>query len=61
MNLLALTMIEGYHKSEETDKNNGIYNPFVSGKWNYEICKNRIKQSLSSYSFPELDSLFSLH
>lgn len=61
MNLLCLTMIEGYHKSENEDKKMGIYNPFVSGKWNYNICLNRIKQSLDCNSFPELDNLYFPH
>ena len=61
MNLLALTMIEGYHKSENDDKTNGIYNPFVSGKWNYDICVQRIKQSFNKNSFPRLDDLYSRH
>lgn len=39
MNLLALIMIEGYHRSEEKDKQNGTYNPFVSGTWDYEKTK----------------------
>ncbi|MBR1638475.1 MAG: hypothetical protein IJ688_03715 [Treponema sp.] len=42
MNLLALIMIEGYHRSEEEDRENGVYNPFVSGAWDYE----RIKKDL---------------
>ena len=42
MNLLALIMIEGYHKSEEKDRKKGVYNPFVSGAWNYEELKEQI-------------------
>ena len=61
MNLLALTMIEGYHKSEDDDRKKGIYNPFVSGKWNYEICLNRIKQNMNCNPFPELSNLYSPH
>lgn len=43
MNLLALIMIEGYHKSENEDRKNGVYNPFVSGVWNYEEKRASIK------------------
>ena len=44
MNLLGLIMIEGYHKSEKEDQKHGVYNPFVSGAWNYEIMKNILKE-----------------
>ena len=39
MNLLALIMVDGYHRSEEEDRENGVYNPFVSGAWDYEKIK----------------------
>ena len=43
MNTLAYIMIEGYHKSEKFDAENGNYNPFVSGQWNYRSLKNKLK------------------
>ncbi len=46
MNTLAYIMIEGYHKSEKFDKENGNYNPFVSGQWNYRSLKNKLKQQI---------------
>lgn len=53
MNILALIMIEGYHKSEKNDSENNIYNPFVSEKWNYDKLKveieNKIKNIHSGY------------
>lgn len=57
MNLLALIMIEGYHRSEEKDKQNGTYNPFVSGTWNYQIIKQRIIQSIKQDVHSEFQSL----
>ena len=42
MNTLAYIMIEGYHKSEKFDAENGNYNPFVSGHWNYKTLKNNL-------------------
>ena len=42
MDTLAYLMIEGYHKSEKADAENGVYNPFVSGNWNYRIIKNKL-------------------
>ncbi|MBR4791233.1 MAG: hypothetical protein IK024_10115 [Treponema sp.] len=53
MSLLALTMIEGYHKSAQEDKSKGIYNPFISEKWNYK----EIKLSLIS----KIDNFKTLH
>lgn len=46
MNLLALIMIVGYHRTEEKDRKQGIYNPFVSGAWNYNHLKNTIIKQL---------------
>ena len=42
MYTLAYIMIEGYHKSMRRDAENGIYNPFVSGDWNYKTLRNKI-------------------
>lgn len=51
MNLLALTMIEGYHKSENDDRKKGIYNPFVSGKWDYQTLKQNLLKEVEKYNF----------
>ncbi len=58
MNMLAYFMVEGYHKSESYDKENNIYNPFVSGKWNYKQTKSLIMKKLESYSNELLDVIF---
>lgn len=42
MNTLAYIMIEGYHKSEKYDAENGIYNPFISGNWNYRLLNTKL-------------------
>lgn len=42
MDTLAYIMIEGYHKSEKFDLQNGNYNPFVSGSWNYKKLKRQL-------------------
>jgi hypothetical protein len=46
MNTLAYIMIEGYHKSEKFDAENGNYNPFVSGNWNYKSLKNKLTKQV---------------
>ena len=46
MNTLAYIMIEGYHKSEKYDAENGNYNPFVSGNWNYRTLKAKLKKKV---------------
>ena len=58
MNLLALIMIEGYHRSEQKDKQNGTYNPFISETWDYKLLRNKITQSLKDnnyFNFLSLD------
>jgi len=42
MSLLALIMLEGYHKTLEEDKMNKKYNPLINGTWDY----NKIKKTL---------------
>lgn len=58
MNILALIMIEGYKKSMEKDKSNNIYNPFVSGKWNYKNIKNKLIWEINKIKVPNLDCIF---
>lgn len=55
MNILALIMIEGYKKSKEQDEKNGIYNPFVSGVWNYQNMKNKLLIELNKQEIPNFD------
>lgn len=57
MNLLGLIMIEGYHKSEKEDKKQGIYNPFVSGAWNYERMKGILKEKGIYEFFENFDGI----
>jgi hypothetical protein len=58
MNLLALAMIEGYNQSSKSDKEKGIYNPFVSKVWDYKQLKSEIMKELSKVYIPELDNFF---
>ena len=46
MDTLAYIMIEGYHKSKNIDTENGNYNPFVSGSWNYRIVKKQLLKNV---------------
>lgn len=46
MDTLAYIMIEGYHKSAKSDAENGIYNPFNSGNWNYKSLKNNLTKKV---------------
>ena len=57
MYLLARIMIEGYHKSEEADKKNNVYNPFVSGAWNYEEKRETIADILNKNPNSIMDDL----
>ena len=50
-------MIEGYHKSEEADKKNNVYNPFVSGAWNYEEKRETIADILNKNPNSIMDDL----
>lgn len=52
MDLLALIMIEGYYKSKDEDKENSIYNPFISNTWNYEEIKKKLTDSINNNNFP---------
>ncbi len=51
MDLLALVMIEGYHKSEQKDKEAKVYNPFVSGAWDYNNIKVKLITNLQKENY----------
>lgn len=51
-------MIEGYQKNKTKDVINNVYNPFVSGRWNYKNLKNEINMKINKMHIPSLDSLF---
>lgn len=46
MNTLAYIMVEGYHLSAKTDLEEGIYNPFNTGNWNYKSLKKMLTQKV---------------
>ena len=51
MNILALIMIENYKRTEKSDKEKGIYNPFVAGTWNYKKIKNKLLCDINKIYF----------
>lgn len=53
--LLALIMLEGYKKSFASDEKLGIYNPLVSGVWNYKTQKNYLLWEISKTTVYSLD------
>lgn len=57
MAILALIMIEGYKKSKQKDEKAGVYNPLVSGTWNYQSIKNSLIWKINKLSVPNLDIL----
>ena len=58
MCMLALIMLEGYKRSEHFDKANGVYNPLVSGAWDYSSIKKDLEERIKKISCPELDVIF---
>lgn len=58
LDLLVLIMIEGYQKSKAKDALQNIYNPFVSGIWNYKKLKKEVTAKINKMYVPDLDSLF---
>lgn len=55
MNMLALIMIEGYKRSMKKDKANKIYNPFVSGAWDYRSLKNKLLTEINKIEIPNIN------
>lgn len=47
MDILALIMIEGYHKSMKKDEKENIYNPLNSNTWDYTTLKKELVNKLS--------------
>ncbi len=58
MNILALIMLEGYKKTEKTDKEKDIYNPLVSGSWDYITEKNKLLWEINKTEVPNIDWVF---
>lgn len=58
MVMLALTMLEGYRNSMEKDKDDHVYNPLVSGSWNYETLKRSLLFELKKMESFILDELY---
>lgn len=58
MSILALIMLEGYKSSCSKDKKANIYNPLVSGKWNYQNEKNKLLWEIGKIEVPNLDWIF---
>lgn len=52
-------MIEGYRRSMKCDKENNIYNPLVSGNWNYQLIKNKLIWEINKKVIPNLDWILS--
>ncbi len=61
MNILALIMLEGYKKSELKDKQNNVYNPLVSGVWDYRQIKNKLIWEINKIKVPDLDWIFTFN
>ena len=61
MNILALIMLEGYKKSELKDKQNNVYNPLVSGAWDYRQLKNKLIWEINKIKVPDLDWIFTFN
>ena len=57
MNILALIMIENYKRTEKSDKEQGIYNPFVAKTWNYRNIKNKLLWDINKIEVPEIDGI----
>lgn len=58
MNILALIMLEGYKSSIQSDKINHIYNPILSGVWNYQSIKNKLLWEINKIEVPNFDCIF---
>ncbi len=58
MNILAYIMIEGYNNSRDKDLQEGKYNPFNSGKWNYKELNNLLMKKINEMECSLIDTFF---
>lgn len=58
MNILALIMLEGYKNSINKDKIHNVYNPILSGAWNYQTIKNNLLTEINKSNVPNFDWIF---
>jgi hypothetical protein len=57
MNLLALTMLGGYHRDRQKDAASGEYNPLNAGHWNYEELASELSSRIEKNSHATLANL----
>jgi hypothetical protein len=60
MNLLALTMLNGYEQSMETDRRHKVYNPLVSGSWDAETARRTLIKEVRAVPSKEMDAIMDL-
>ena len=58
MDMLALIMLKGYKTSQETDAENGTYNPLNSGAWDYEASEKLLEAKIKNFHNVILDGIF---
>ena len=47
-----------YLLEEKTDKEKNIYNPLVSGNWDYQTEKNKLLWEINKIEVPNIDWVF---
>ena len=60
MTMLALSMLNGYNKTRDYDKQNKLYNPLNSGSWDYESQKQELEFELKNSEYSWLQDIFKI-
>nr|MDA3951129.1 hypothetical protein [Spirochaeta sp.] len=60
MSLLALIMLSNYERSRETDLQESVYNPIVSGSWDVEALRSRLIKRVRAIASPAMDAIIDL-
>ena len=57
MGLIALVMLEDYHRDREADSDVGKYNPINSGAFHYEVCRRKLMKKIEKNECPQMDEI----
>jgi hypothetical protein len=60
MQQLALSMIQGYERSQEADRYRGSYNPLNDGSWNAPSLKADLIRAINAFPCAVLDAIMPL-
>lgn len=57
VSLIALVMLEDYHRDQKADSGAGKYNPINSGAFDYASCRRKLVKGIHKIECPQMDEI----